>query len=317
MIVAQHGPPGSLGPVVATCGSRPRPERLTTIAAGYPTFVNEAHQHSDPRATTDSGVRNAIEQSVTTPFEEPALWRADIIADFRLRGEERCAAASPVPGFPQILRSVVSVLEDVPDGPWVDIGGGLGGVSSWLERHLGVETIVLDAEVQSLRAARRLFPSLRTAACDVSALPLGNRSAAVAIVSGVASLLDDLDAMLGEVRRTIDPAGVLVVVDLWSTSQSTRRHDPNTFWSIEEFALRADGHGLVRTHVAVADTTTGWWSGAARQVSDEIDRRYAGREAYRAWRSDQDHLQAVIESGTVLPAGVVMDVVMDAVVESR
>lgn len=235
----------------------------------------------------------------------PALWRAEIIGEFRLRGEERCAAASPVPGFPQVLRSVLSTMDDVPDGPWVDVGGGLGGVSSWLERSAGVDAVVLDREVLSLRAARRLFPTLRTAAADVSALPLRSCSAAAAIVSGVVSLLDDLEALLAETRRIIAPGGAVVVTDLWSTGPSSLRRDPNVFWSIEELSAAAVRHGLARTHVAIADPSTGWWSGASQQVADEIDQRYSGREAYGQWRRDQDHLVDVIRSGCVIPAGVV------------
>lgn len=67
----------------------------------------------------------------TDVFEAPAMWRADIIDEFRLRGAKRCAAASPSPGFPQVLESLVSTIEDARRGLWLDVGGGLGGVASW------------------------------------------------------------------------------------------------------------------------------------------------------------------------------------------
>lgn len=256
----------------------------------------------------DSGVTDdgRPRSSSRSPFSQPALWRADIIVDFRLRGEERCAAASPAPGFPQVLRSVLSVLDDVPSGPWVDVGGGLGGVASWIERSVHVDTVVLDAETLSLRAANRLFPTLRTAAAAAAATPLRDRCAAVVILSGVVSLLDDVHAVMTEVRRILTRGGVVIVTDLWSSDRCSVRRAPNTFWSVEDFALACDRHGFRLDHVAIADTSAGWWSGAAQQVSDEIDRRYADQPSYGQWSADQAHLRQVIGSGTVISAGVVL-----------
>lgn len=77
-------------------------------------------------------------------FELPARWRAEIIKDFRLRGEERCVAASPGSGFPQLLDTTLVALGQAPPSPWVDLGGGLGGVGSWLQRRTHRSVFLVD-----------------------------------------------------------------------------------------------------------------------------------------------------------------------------
>jgi len=243
---------------------------------------------------------------VDTLFDAPARWRADIITEFRLRGAERCAAASPTPGFPQLLDSIMVALADTPDGGWLDIGGGLGGTASWIERTHHREVIVADAAMGSLSAARRLFPLLSLAAARVEALPIRDGSVPVAIVSGVVSLLDDVEPLLAELRRVLHHHGRIAMTDLWSATSTTFDEVPNTFWSLEDLTCVATQHGFEVVHLAAADLSTGWWSSSAEQVSDEIDERYSGESSYTEWRADVDHLDTIIRAGRVIPAGLVL-----------
>jgi len=246
------------------------------------------------------------DRTVDMLFDTPARWRAEIITEFRLREAERCAAASPTPGFPQLLESVISALDDASDGPWLDVGGGLGGTASWIERTYHEHVIVADAARGSLRAARRLFPSLDLTAARAASLPIRDACVAVAIVSGVLSLLDDADALLAELRRVLCSGGRIAMTDLWSADAITFSDHPNTFWSLEDIAEVAQRWGFEVLHLAAADLSTGWWSSSAAQVNDEIIERHVGEPGFDVWREDLDHLDAIISSGRVIPAGLVL-----------
>jgi SAM-dependent methyltransferase len=244
--------------------------------------------------------------AVAALFDEPSQWRADIISEFRLRGAERCAAASPTPGFPQLLDSVVRVAREAPTGVWLDVGGGLGGTASWLERTIGQRVVVVDSSIGSLRGARQLFPSLDVTSADAGRLPVRDASVEVVIMSGVLSLLGDVAPLFAELDRVVSPAGRIVVTDLWSSTSLTERAEPNTFWSIEDIEAAAEEAGFRPLHSAIADLATGWWSSAAIQVHDEIHCRHSGAAAYPAWRRDLEHLDQVIADGAVIPCGIVL-----------
>jgi SAM-dependent methyltransferase len=240
-------------------------------------------------------------------FDQASLWRAEIIAEFRLRGAERCAAASPTPGFPQLLDSVLFALAEAPSGPWLDVGGGLGGTASWIERTQQRRVVVVDGSFAAVSAARRLFPPLDVGCADAGLLPIRGGSVPVGIVSGLVSLLDDVDGLLAELRRVLVEGGCVAMTDLWSASASTWRVGMNTFWSLEDIVRRAQDHGFGVRHVAVSDLASGWWSTSATQVSDEIAERYSQHPQYGAWRRDLEHLDRVIAAHHVTPAAVVLE----------
>jgi ubiquinone/menaquinone biosynthesis C-methylase UbiE len=245
---------------------------------------------------------------VSAVFDRLALWRAEIIKEFRLRGAERCAAASPTPGFPQLFDSLRSVV-DRTGGRWLDVGGGLGGTASWVERTSRATVIVVDPAESSLIAARQLFPSLVVAVGSGTRLPVADGSIDVVLLNGVASLLDDLDGVAEEVRRVATSAGRVLVTDLWSASSRSFEVGPNRFHSIEAFASTWARHHFVIGHVAVADTSAGWWSSAARQINDEIVRRHSRDAGFDRWYADLQHLDEVMTSGDLVAAGLVLDVV--------
>ncbi len=234
------------------------------------------------------------------------MWRADIIRDFRLRGAERCAAASPVPGFPQILDSVLGVLTSAPEGPWIDVSADLGGTASWIERTTRRQVELFDSSPTRLRAARRLFPHLSVACADVSRLPVRRRGVSVAIVSNLVSMLDDVDPVLREAHRILVDGGLVAVTDLWAVDAATRRIGPRTHHCLEGFRKRAERHSLDVVHVAVADLSTGWWSSAAEQVDEEIRLRFGARPGFGEWTRDQDRLAGALDDDLVVAAGLIL-----------
>jgi SAM-dependent methyltransferase len=251
-------------------------------------------------------VTQAPDDALADRFDEPSKWTADIITEFRLRGAERCAAASPSPGFPQLLESVLRTLAESPDAVWLDVGGGLGGTASWIERTVGRQVIVAEPSLGSLRAAQRLFPSLPLTAATGAHLPIRDDSVGAALAVGVVSLLDDIDAVLAEIVRLLVDGGRLAIADLWSSSPRSFSEGPNHFWSMEDAIVVASRHGLRVRHLAFADLDTGWWSTAGLQVRREIEARFATAPAYEVWRQDIDHLDRVIASGRVTPAAMIL-----------
>ncbi len=241
-------------------------------------------------------------------FDRPALWRAEVIKDFRLRGAERCAAASPTPGFPQLFESLLSAV-DASGDRWLDVGGGLGGTASWVERNSRATVIAVDPAENSLVAARQLFPTLVVAVGSGAHLPVADRCIDVVMLNGVVSLLRELRDLATEVRRVVTATGRVLVADIWSASTQSFELGPNTFHSIETFASAWTQHGFVVGHVAIADTSTGWWSSAAKQVNDEIVLRHAGDDGFDRWHADLRHLERVLDTGELIAAGLVLEAI--------
>ena len=238
-------------------------------------------------------------------FDQPALWRAEIIKDFRLRGAERCAAASPAPGFPRLFDSLLGAVAGHGDR-WLDVGGGLGGTASWVERNSTATVIVVDPAEHSVVAARQLFPTLVVSVGGGTQLPVADSTIDVVMLNGVASLLGDVGALATEARRVLVPAGHVLVADIWSATAQSFEVGPNRFHAIESFVGAWAQLGFALTHLAVADTSTGWWSAAATQVNDEIIARHAGDDGFAEWYDDLRHLDEVLNTSDLMAAGLVL-----------
>ena len=237
-------------------------------------------------------------------FDLSSRWRSDIISDFRLRSEERCAAASPGPGFPQFLDTMLDALADSPPGPWIDVGGGLGGVGSWLNRRSGRPIVLVDSSPSAVVAASSLFPELDVVTGSGAALPLVDSGAGAVILSGVISLHADITSLLGEAHRVLSVGGMVTVSDLWSATDRPVIRPPNTFWSLEEVRDRCGPLGLDMHSVAACETSVGWWSAADDQVHDEMRRRHGDHPVFERYEADRRHIQAAVGTGQLIAASI-------------
>lgn len=244
------------------------------------------------------------ERSATAAvFDAPACWRADSIERAGLTGARRVAAASPGPAFPQLLWFLNRHLGEVPPGPVVDAGAGLGGVAEAVRAATRRDVVGCEPTWGSCSSARRLFPELAMAQATGEALPVRTGAAAAVVLCGVVSLVPTLEPLLDEVVRVLHPAGRLLVVDLVSADAHDHDVGPNRFRSLETLheLLAAAGLGVVDVATALVDV--GEWSEVGRVVTDDVVARHRGDPGYDEWRADLDHLGAVMADGTVITGG--------------
>lgn len=200
----------------------------------------------------------------------------------------------------------MSQLPCGPDGLWLDVGGGAGGIASWIERSYDQRVVVIDPATASVGAAKGLFGELMVAVGSGERLPVRDRSVDVVLLNGVISLLDDAGPVLDELQRVLRPDGRVAVTDIWSTTADTFIEGPNTFRSLEDFDRSLRDRGLGTVHAAVADTSTGWWASAGEQVDDEIVTRHSADAGFDEWVADRRHLEEIISAGRVVAAGLVV-----------
>src|SRR5215210_5227517 len=139
-------------------------------------------------------------------FDQPSLWKIEASRALGLKGEDLIAAMSPGPAFPAALRSVASAL---PPGcaAIVDIGAGTGGASEWLRRVTGAAVFAIEPAEGSRAAAVRAFPELLVAGGSAEQLPLRDGVADAVIISGVISLMADIEVLVDEADRVLSGNG--------------------------------------------------------------------------------------------------------------
>lgn len=242
------------------------------------------------------------EGDISTMFERPARWRTDAVLALANTREERQAAASPGPAFPQALGLVERAVSGAPVGPVIDVGAGLAGITDWVSDQASRDVLPIDASQESCIGAVRIFPHLTPIRADVVALPLRPRSVAAVVVAGVLSLLDDHThvACIEEVARCTRPGGLLAVVDLISSTSRDVRCEPNFLRSAESLVSGLVRVGFVPIEQAIAEPEVGWWTDFDGRVHEHIRLHHDDVGAYRGWLHDQNHLRDMMASGDVL-----------------
>jgi SAM-dependent methyltransferase len=242
----------------------------------------------------------SLDVEVPRIFDQPSWWRIEAAHALGLGLDDMIAAMSPGPAFPAALRSVQAALTRQPN-VIVDLGAGTGGVSEWMRLSTGATVYAVEPEDGARRAARLAFPHLHvlTGRADLTSLPGG--CADVVVMSGVTSLMSDLDPAIAEVDRLLTASGQFAIADLFSSTTKTWCGGPNTFRSVEDLARPLLGRGFITASVGCGDPVPDPnWAAAAQAVDDWIDAHCANRLGYEAWMADRRHLRDHVRSGNVI-----------------
>jgi len=98
----------------------------------------------------------------------------------------------------------------VPDQFVLDIGGGTGAVSEQLLERGHRRLVAVDLSLAMLREAKKKMPRLAMVVCDGEHLPFKGDAFQTIVCSSVLHHLPFPDRMLGEIKRTLAPYGVVV-----------------------------------------------------------------------------------------------------------
>jgi ubiquinone/menaquinone biosynthesis C-methylase UbiE len=98
-------------------------------------------------------------------------------------------------------------------GRVLDVGAGTGQFANALTRWFGVEVVALEPSAAMRHVARRAGqdPRIRFVAGYCEAIPLATASVDRAWLSAVIHHFTDLDLAVGELRRVVQPGGLLLV----------------------------------------------------------------------------------------------------------
>ncbi len=243
-------------------------------------------------------------------FDEPSRWRAEAARAVGLRGDALLAGVSPGASCPSVLHSMAnSLLENsILNGRdhidlVVDLGAGVGGISEWFRRRTGAAVVAVEPASGARDAATSLFPALTVHPGTAQASGLPDAIADAVLLSGVVSLIDDLDAVLDEAVRVARPDGALAIGDLFSSRPETIRSGRNVFRSIESLVecIAARGWAVVEVGVGSPPPDASW-ALAAAAVDDWIRRHRGEHPAFAVWAADQAHLTRHVAEGDLIAA---------------
>lgn len=243
-------------------------------------------------------------------FDEPSRWRAEAARALGLRGEALLAGVSPGASCPSVLHSMARAIlaHSIANGRdrldvVVDLGAGAGGISEWFRRHTGAAVVAVEPAPGAREAAASLFPALtvRKGTAEASGLP--DAIADAVLLSGVVSLIDDLDAVLAEAARVARPDGAIAIGDLFSSRRATIRSSRNVFRSVESLTEHVATFGWEVVEVGIGSPPPdASWALAAAAVDRWIRRHHRDHPAFDVWSADQAHLTRHVEQGDLIAA---------------
>ncbi|MCW2584062.1 MAG: Methyltransferase type 11, S-adenosyl-L-methionine-dependent [Klenkia sp.] len=186
----------------------------------------------------------------------------------------------------------------------VDSGAGVGGPAAWAAGDLQARPVCIEPMPDAVRAAQGLF-GLPAVVGTAQALPLADDVTAAAWCLGVLCTTQDKAGVLGELHRVLVPGGRLglLVFQLAGRAPSGPAPDGNSFPTVDELDRLLDeaGFSVVDTTVADLHDNPPGWDDAVDAVDAEIARRHGADPRWIRSHEQSARMQALIESGSVVP----------------
>jgi SAM-dependent methyltransferase len=143
------------------------------------------------------------------------------------KSTSRKARAAPSPSWRARLESVSTLRATFVDchraiaqtalgrhlprtGRLVEVGAGLGQLAHWYDASEAGRWIHTEPELAAMAELQRQFPQARTAQASIEALPFERASCAGVVALCLFDLVRDLPAALAELRRILEPGGVVI-----------------------------------------------------------------------------------------------------------
>jgi SAM-dependent methyltransferase len=235
-------------------------------------------------------------------FDQPVAWRFEAVNALALEGEERVAGLTIGAGYPDALEPARRVMAGV-NGTVCDIGSGLGAAASWVAQATDVHVVAVEPEPRAAALSHLAFPDLAVAVGTAAALPLATAACAGACLLGLVSLTADLDAVLDEVRRVVQPGGRIALTDLVAAGSEPIEvtETGNVFRAVSALRDVLDAH-----RVDVDDVTTvpagrsTRWSAVTARVDEAIEQAHRGSTAFEAWANDGRIIRGLVEQDALV-----------------
>lgn len=140
-------------------------------------------------------------------FDDVSRWTLDVVE--RLGPDHAVAAACRGSASPAALDWLGSACGLVAGDTLLDVGGGMGGPAAYAAAEFGVRPLVVEPMRGACATAATLFPGMAVVRAAGESLPLRSGSVPVAWCLGVLCTVADQAALLAELRRVLEPGGVL------------------------------------------------------------------------------------------------------------
>lgn len=250
----------------------------------------------------DEGV---VPEAMADEFDTVAWWTAQAVAE--LGDDHALPAACRGSGSPGALDWLARAMGLTEGTRLLDNGAGVGGPAAYAARTHGVRPTLAEPMEGACRAARRLFGHPVVVA-DGLALPFPDEGFDATWSLGVLCTVEDKQAYLDQLRRTVRPGGAVgLLVYARTVEELPDQPDGNSFPSRAELRADLTAVGLeLLDEVELDDLPAAPddWDEAADRVEEVVARDHRDDERWQRAQEQQETIGRLIAKGLV--AGVLV-----------
>lgn len=233
-------------------------------------------------------------------FDTVAEWTAQVAAD--LGPDYYVPAGCRGSGSPAALDWLITHIDPVWGGLFLDCGAGVGGPAAYAAQSGAVRPILIEPEAGACRAARRLF-GLPVVRADGSKLPIGESTCDAAWSLGVLCTTPDQIPFLDELRRSVRPGGRIGLLTFVAhrdvpSDQLEGNHFPSAdqlVELVEKSALGVDEWQTTAELPAIPES----WNGRVDAVTHELSTRYGHTQAWQLAERQSARIGRLLDDGTL------------------